>query len=148
MHFWNINSLANDLKTHSLSQWQKTKYYIATLLFGLFANLIAAPKYFSLLTTISFLLCGVAVVFCIIHIFNINHKADDKNFIERLICFSYPATIRTFAIYSIFICIYFSFSIFTNIPSQITSLIAVISRPITYIVLFYFVSKGFRALHA
>ena len=148
MYFWNINSLAIDLKADSLTEWQKTKYYIATLLFGLFANLIAALKYFSLLTITSFSLCGVAIVFCLIHIFNINHKADDKNFIERLICFSFPATVKTFTIYYVFVLIHFGLSILTNIPSNITSLIALVSRPITYILMFYFISKGFKGLHS
>lgn len=150
MYFWNINSIARDLKTGSLSEWQKTKYYIATILFGLFASVLAhsLSTYFGLLSVASYALSGVATVYCVVRIFNINHKADDKNFIERLTCFGLPATVRTFVFYFIVSYIYYAFSINVSIPFAITTFVHLTLTPITYILMFYYIGNGFRALHA
>lgn len=150
MYLWNINAIARDLKTGSLNEWQKTKYYIATIFFSLFATVLqnAIPSHFSFLTLVSHMLCGVVTVYCVVRIFNINHKADDKNFIERLTCFGLPALIRAF-VFSFFAdYIYYVLSFNIIIPVAISTFVYLILPPVAYILMFYYIGKGFRALHA
>jgi uncharacterized membrane protein YuzA (DUF378 family) len=128
----------------------KKKYYIATLLFGLFSIVLqhAIPSYYSLLTIASYVLCGIATIYCVVRIFNINHKADDKNFIERLTCFGLPAIVRAFTFNFIVAYIYYAFSVNVSIPFVISTFMHLILAPATYILMFYYIGYGFRALHA
>ena len=149
MYFWSINSVARDLKANSLSEWQKTKYYIATVLYTFFESWISGSvSGFNYYTFVSYFLSSVVVIYSMVLIFNINHKADDRNFIERLTCFSLPAIIKTSVFYFLVSYIYKVFSVNVHIPSIVTALVFITLGPITYILMFYYIKNGFKALHA
>ena len=150
MYFWSITSLANELKADSLSEWQKAQYLIANLLVNLsFASLsYLLGARFSLLSVMSYALGGVTAVFCITHVFNINLKADDKNFIERLICFGLPATIKVGVYYLGFLAVFYMLSLNIHIPYLVFSLLHVLATSVVYLLTFYYIGNGFRAMHA
>jgi hypothetical protein len=150
MYFWNIESLAYELKANSLSEWQKAKYLIANLVINLsFASLsYLLGARFSLLSVASYTLGGITAAFCIAHVFNINHKADGKNFIERLVCFGLPATMRVGVYYLGFIVVFYIFSLNIHIPYFVSTLLHVFATTVVYLLTFHFIGNGFRAIHA
>ena len=94
MYFWHTQRLAKDLRDGALSSGEKLKYVIAwvTLIcVSLFlAENDAAPNA-NWEEYVATLLC---LVIFLKYSQRINKKGDDLNFIERLICVSWPETIK------------------------------------------------------
>jgi hypothetical protein len=101
MHFWNIDALADELKTGKLSEVQAFKYFLVVLLlqsgpyFLPIRNEGALTFYsmgFGSVIPFVWFASGVAgLILC----FRANQQADGKDFIQRLICLELPSLIRT-----------------------------------------------------
>jgi len=91
MYFWNVKQLTEDLKEGKVSQKEKFKYFFVFMLLSSFVSefavLIDEINRFSViegLTVIFITMLGV--VFC----YRINVKGDNKEYIDRFICLSFP----------------------------------------------------------
>lgn len=109
MYFWNVNALVQELKTGTLTEYEKMKYFLAMTLLQLF-SLMNGPAFvqFMPLTNsevlVQLLCFGVIVgvtVWGIYHCFIINKHGDNKNFIERIICLGFPIGVRIMVFFSI-----------------------------------------------
>jgi len=106
MHFWNIKAVAEQLKKNSLSEWGRTRYLIAAFVFPIITSytvsLVTSQHGWQstdLTLTLSALLIEVLInIFGFIQLFNWHKRSNSNNFIERVICFSVPASTRTFVI--------------------------------------------------
>jgi hypothetical protein len=100
MYFWNSRSLAHQLKTGKLSERERAKYLLATLL----TIIIPIPP------TIRFLdkapaadvlgqtiLAIVATILGVWVCFAANRKGDDREFLDRFICLGWTTAIRVAA---------------------------------------------------
>jgi len=107
MYFWRTELLARDLKAGVLSSREKMKYFLAwVILIGLsFSSIEAAP--------LSHPHWGedIVGVFClvgfVVHCHRLNQKGDGSEFIERLLCVSWPEAMKL-AICSVVVCFTFS----------------------------------------
>lgn len=103
MYWWNIKALANELKANKVPQYEKFKYFFAFMLvdailfeFVYLFPLQEGPKvldYVDSLAIISITLLGI--ILC----YKANKKGDNKEFIDRFICLSWPIGVRLFVIF-------------------------------------------------
>jgi hypothetical protein len=101
MHFWDIDGLADELKSGKLTETQAFKYYVTVTILQMIPFVI--PMRSETLTT--FYSLGFGSVFPIVWLatalaglilcFRANQRADGKDFIQRMICLELPAGIRT-----------------------------------------------------
>jgi len=101
MHFWNIDALADELKTGKLSEVQAFKYFLVILLLQFAPYFLpirseGALTFYSLGfgSVIPFVWLasgGAGLILC----FRANQRADGKDFIQRMICLEVPSLIRT-----------------------------------------------------
>lgn len=102
MYFLDVENLSKSLLKNELSEFEKTKYYIAALYLQLLN--IGLPAYFwgfklDSLGLISYILAALVGTYCIIAICRVNDKIDGKNIIERLVVLGFPAFIRALVLY-------------------------------------------------
>lgn len=102
MYFWNQPALEKQLANEEISEWDKTKYYIAFAILNVLGSLsiyIPFPSYkqqgieslIGFFVTIGF----VVIVFKgIKSVFMVNKKIDNSHFIERITCLSFPLAIK------------------------------------------------------
>lgn len=101
MHFWNIDGLADELKSGKFTEAQAFKYYITVSVLQMISFVI--PMRSETVTT--FYSLGFGSIFPIVWFaaslaglilcFRANQRADGKDFIQRMICLELPAGIRT-----------------------------------------------------
>lgn len=85
MHFFNVNAVARELKANKISEHEKVKYF-----FGL--SLIEALAYGG--SNILIWLLGILIFIGGFYFaYRANKQGDNKNFIERYICLSFPIAI-------------------------------------------------------
>lgn len=109
MHLWQTKSLIDELAADQLSQWDVTKYLIATtVLWYTLGGLYYDPSELVLVDWIGNILMGVVAACGIYYCFTINRRIDDKAFIVRFTVLSWPVTIRWILI-SIIVYISFAF---------------------------------------
>jgi len=101
MHFWNIDALAEELKSGKLTELQAFKYFLVVLLiqsgpYFLPIRSEGGHTFYSLgfgsVFPLLWLASGIAgLILC----FRANQQADGKDFIQRIICLELPSLIRT-----------------------------------------------------
>jgi hypothetical protein len=104
MYFWNIDQLVQELRAGTLSEYEKMKYLLASILLQLYAmsNTRLLPQN-GMEMIIGALIFGVMVgvtVWGVYHCFIINKQNDNKNFIERFVCLGFPIGVRL-AVYAL-----------------------------------------------
>lgn len=113
MYFWNVNELAERLKNNTLSSYEEAQHYVAFFLisgFGLLGlqslvvNIASLALFLSLLMGIFFVfLLNVLVLACgTIYCYKINKDGDNKDFIKRMVCLTFPISLR-WAVFAIII---------------------------------------------
>lgn len=113
MYFWNTVALARELKSRSLSQSERMKYYlVSSTMYALFSEMNGynntSP---SLISIIQSTVVVVAIVVGIIFCYRINSKGDGQEFIDRFVCLSWPILIRFVVCTSLIYVTYYSFGI-------------------------------------
>jgi hypothetical protein len=106
MYIWSIRKVVDQISTGSLSEWQKARYLIGTfvlpIITGYTISLLraGAPD-----DRTGFLAYGLALVVEIainvigfILLFNIHASAHQSGFVEKAICISLPAAVKTFVL--------------------------------------------------
>ena len=137
MYFWKVNALVEDLKNRRVSQRQKMHYYLALTLLSLIyvyiTGLIAVKP--NLLTGINILLGLSITAGGILLCYKANSQGDDEEFIDRIVCLSWPISVRMIVI---LIPVYIASAvIFANNSSQPELNIADVAITVVYSVYFY-----------
>ena len=137
MYFWNIKSLATDISSNKLSEYEKFKYFIAFMIIielslELSYWLTPTESSYEYIQSISTVIINIlGVIWC----YKVNSQIDNKEFFERFICLSFPITIKLLVWFFIIMVLYFTagfilggeeFDKFTDSTSivDVTSLIA------------------------
>jgi hypothetical protein len=111
MYFWKVNSLVEDLKEGRVSQRQKMYYYLANTLFYLILfdinGLMAAKP--NIFTTLNILLGLFLTVGGILLCYEANSQGDDKEFVDRITCLSWPINMRMLVV---LMPVYFAYGLF------------------------------------
>lgn len=99
MYFWNVKALSEDLKTRTMSQREKMKYFLAFMVIGVIvtANFFlsfGSSEEINIILIIEDFITIVITVGGIILCYKANQAGDDFEFIDRFICLSLPITIR------------------------------------------------------
>ncbi|KZN39314.1 hypothetical protein N480_00365 [Pseudoalteromonas luteoviolacea S2607] len=98
MYFWNLKSLAKELIEDNIHDWQKVKYYLATLYLGLFSQGVLA--YFigwrlDALGFASYIPAAFIVYFYVAKIYNSTKSIEGKiSPLELFVVLGFPATMR------------------------------------------------------
>ena len=119
MYLWKTEELVRELKRGQLSQWDVTKYLIATTMFWYFSGgAYFDPSDVEAWDWITNLLIAVVAALGIYYCYMKNRRGDDKDFIFRFICLSLPVTIRwtviTLTVFLFLVAIYSSFGVSIN----------------------------------
>lgn len=107
MYFWNVNELTQRLKNNTLTSYEEAQQYFAVLLIGgcgifgsalpyLTINLTSIPLFIALLASILFvILINICVLACgTIYCYKINKDGDNKDFTKRMVCLTFPISLR------------------------------------------------------
>jgi hypothetical protein len=104
MHLWNIDALADELRTGKLTEVQSFRYFLFVLLaettpFFLPVRSEGPLTFYSMgfgaVVPFIWLATGIAgVIVC----FRVNQQSDGVDFIRRFICLAVPSSVRTFAV--------------------------------------------------
>lgn len=110
MYFWDIKSLASDLKENRLTQKEQLKYYLFFMLAEVVILDLNTDSSFSTptLNWIAFGLEFIITLLGILWCYKTNRQGDNKDFIIRMICLGLPIGIRILVI-SIIISTFFFF---------------------------------------
>lgn len=94
MFFWNSTKLAEQLHAEQISQQEQSRYYLACIC-SLYCMYMFLAYFFSSITIILFSFFGI-VIGCIAvpHCLKINQNNDNKQFIQRMVCLGFIATVR------------------------------------------------------
>ena len=111
MYWWNIKALANELKAKKVPQLEKFKYFFAvsilTSVFFELAILVPVLEETAMLDVIGSLIYLLIVALGIIVCYKANKKGDNKEFIDRFICLSWPIGVRLAIIFIVVLILYF-----------------------------------------
>lgn len=100
MYIWKVNSLIEDLKNNNVSQKEQFKYALALSILTVLVTdpmLTVGLEYTSLDTILTLSMMAITILGVIL-CYNINEKADNKDFILRICTIGLPVTIRFIAI--------------------------------------------------
>jgi hypothetical protein len=96
MTFWNVNKLAVALKREELSEWNKTKYYIATLFLQMLLGAVSS-FYFGwggdFRAVIATILAALLSYFCILGIYKSCEKHEEISILEALTVLGFPVSV-------------------------------------------------------
>ena len=94
MYLWNISALAHDLRENKVSESEKMHYFLFLTIFETLFHGSGSrgSASFALMMDIVF---ALITIFGILKCYAINKRGDNRGFIERFICLSLPAMIRT-----------------------------------------------------
>ncbi len=97
MNFWRYDELANRLKAGKVSEKEKFYYFFIFMLFWYLNTLPSVSQSFGNVDKINIWLSLISIAlltFGLSCVYKVNKKGDDKNFIERIICLSFPIGVR------------------------------------------------------
>lgn len=127
MYIWNVNGLARDLKGKKVSQYDQALYYIglasliliplglsniigytnvAHILFTrpwLTYSMLPIAKTFMPSNSILLLIDLALLIWGTLYCYRQNKKGDNKDFLLRLMCLSFPSTIRFLILKLVFV---------------------------------------------
>jgi len=96
MYLWNVKALAQDLKEDKVTEKEKMKYFLVTMLLAIFLNSGSSSdgstwfKWANYIVTFGLTFGGV--IWC----YNANQRGGNKDFVIRFICLSIPVYVRMF----------------------------------------------------
>lgn len=152
MHYWNIEALAQQLRGGQINEWQRTRYLIASFLIPLawrVLEILASDPSKSLSGLGDLLSVGASAAiyfFGLIFAFNIHTRTGQMNFVEKVICFNLPATLRALA-YGLGSLLFLGM-LLAPVASlaPVSASLPYLFAPLTAFLYIYFVIAGFRAL--
>jgi hypothetical protein len=102
MKYWSTDGAALDLANNSLSEWQKAKYYIATLIIQLVSAVIIVllvGTYVSFHLVWSYAACALITYLYVVVIHKSCEANDNVSVIEALVVIGLPASIKAAVVY-------------------------------------------------
>jgi hypothetical protein len=101
MYWWNVSSLADDLKEGRIDDKERFRYFLATFLawsiavplYAYFSSPFEAVHLFSVIPNLLFACIGITTCY------EFNRRGDNSDFIGRMICLGWPSAIRTIALW-------------------------------------------------
>jgi hypothetical protein len=95
MYFWRVDQLVKDLRAGIVPEYDKMKYLLFGLLLAYFFTNMAGPatRIPGINAVLSLLECFI-LIWGVYHCFAINREHDNKNFLERFICLSFPLVLQ------------------------------------------------------
>jgi len=95
MYIWKTGELVSELSEGGMSQWEMTKYLIATtVVWYIFGGVYYDPSDIEISEWIVSLIVTAIAVTGIYYCFTVNRKYGNKDFIVRFTILSWPTTIR------------------------------------------------------
>lgn len=103
MYFWNISALAEDLKNEKVSQKDKMKYFlvISLDLFRINNTTFEIGIIGNIYPFIEMIVIAIGVLLC----YKVNRLGDNKEFVDRMVCLSWPISCRINVLRVILLCI-------------------------------------------
>jgi hypothetical protein len=101
MYLWNTKALASQLKSGSLSQAERFKYFLAVTILDIMLFEILRYLKLAILSITNLIESSTMVLITILGTYwsyTANKTGDDREFIDRYICLSIPLTIRMLAV--------------------------------------------------
>ncbi|AFM22864.1 hypothetical protein [Desulfomonile tiedjei] len=102
MYWWNVSKLAEDLREGRVQEKERFKYYIAAILmYSIVLEL--APFFPETFNMVEFISSAVGVIITIagtILCYRVNRNGDNTDFIGRMICLSWPVSIKIGVLFS------------------------------------------------
>jgi len=145
MKYWDIDEVAQDLKNKNLSEWEKTKYYIATLFLQL-ALLSITGLFFgygvNLYVVIGLAVSALISYFCIVNVYKSCEKSQGVSVIEALIVIGFPATVKSQTVYWAVYVVLLSGYNSAMITASTFTWIFVALTPAYYVLFFSLVKQG------
>ncbi len=110
VYFWNVRQLSDDLRNGRVSEREKMKYLLAnSLVWALFYEMTpSAPPEKSDFDVVLSLTYLATVVWGICVCYGANRQGDDRDFIARFTCLSWPLGLRLATLY---MAVYFAYMI-------------------------------------
>jgi len=100
MNFWRYDELASRLKAGKVSEKEKFYYFFIFMLCWYLSSVPHISQSFNNVDKINIWLSLISLIlltFGLSCLYKTNKKGDDKNFIERVVCLSFPIGIRLVA---------------------------------------------------
>jgi len=145
MKFWDVDKVAQDLRDKVMSEWDKTKYYIATLFLQLILLSITGLLFgygANSYTIIAFAVSALVSYFSIVSVYKSCEKNQEISVIEALIVIGFPATVKSqtayWAVYVVLLSGYYS----AFITASIFTWIFIALTPAYYALFFSLVKQG------
>lgn len=150
MELWDINKTVIAVKSAELTEWEKTKYYIALMIFQLLSLAITGMlgnTRIGVVGLISYALAACVGIFGIISCFNINTKNDNKNFIERIVILGLPITVRVSILFWVLFVVISVVGANFEYEDMLLNLYGLFSASAYYLVFFYLLRLNLAKLY-
>lgn len=102
MYWWNVSKLAEDLREGQVAEKERLKYYIAFILSYSIA-LDLAPLFPETFNIVRFIPSAAGVIITTagtILCYRVNRSGDNADFIGRMICLSWPISIKILVVFT------------------------------------------------
>lgn len=105
MYFWNVKALAQDLREHKVSEYDKMRYFLVMTIALVLSSYLSVEQFSKLLLLellLSLIISCVGVIAC----YRANKAGDNKQFIERFTCLGLPISVRFVVLFTLIYTIY------------------------------------------
>jgi uncharacterized membrane protein len=138
----NIKELESKISRNELTEKDSFNYLLATLILSIVSILLPTINGLNYESLIHVLLSVIITVLCLCRIYRLNEKADNKDFLKRLISINWVVRVRLTIYYLIFTFIYIQF--FSLSDSR--GLALVIFSFLLNVLFYYFSIQSFKRL--
>lgn len=140
----NIKELENKISRNELTDKDGYNYLLATLILSIVSILVPTINGWNYESLIHVFLSVIITVLCLRRLYNLNEKADNKDFFKRLISITWVVRVRLIIYYLVFTFIYIQFFSLSNDKTRGLSL--VIFSFILNVLFYYFSINSFKRL--
>ena len=153
MHIFSVQKAAKDLKDNRFSEWQKTQYLLASFVLTLVYSAAGGffPQEFAFQTyakSVGYLISAPLIYLTVRHLFLINEKFDDSDFIGRFTILGFPAFVQSILLSWLIYLIALLISFFIPFGEFFTEIFSVIFPPVFYLIYYLRLKTGFKILCA
>jgi len=103
MYWWNVHGLAADLAARRVSERDKMLYYVLTTTMYAGSSALALvpppPETPTAVLAGQVLIIIASTLAGILICYEVNRRTDDRDFLDRMVCLSWPVTIRLAVVY-------------------------------------------------
>lgn len=140
----NIKKLENKISKNELTDKDSYKYLLATLILSIISILVPTINGWNYASLIHVFLSVIITVFGLQRLYKLNEKADNKDFLKRLISITWVVRVRLTIYYLVFTFIYIQF--FSLSDDKTRGLAIIIFSFILKVLFYYFSINSFKRL--